>query len=187
MTSTEIINKVKALLSSEKVKLGSLKSKDESVTFEFEGEMLMVDKPVYIKSPDGENVLVPVGEYELENDLVMVVSEEGIVTEIKEVESEPELETDEEMKKEEEKEYMSKDDFDSLVKVVADLAEKVQKLSAEKEEAPKEEVKVEASAEPEIVKHSPEKETKKIETFGRHKVSKSTHSPGDVVRQKLWA
>jgi len=64
----------------EVVKLGEVKSADGSVTMEFEGEgeVPVAGDAIFIVSEDG-NVPVPVGEYQLENDILLVVSEEGVV------------------------------------------------------------------------------------------------------------
>ena len=68
----------------EVVQLGSVKSADGSVTIEYDGEQLAAGSNVYVASPDGQKVPLPVGEYELEGGLILVVSEDGMASEIKE-------------------------------------------------------------------------------------------------------
>jgi len=65
-----------------------LKSEDEAVMFEFEGEMLTVGGEVWVTAEDGMRVPVPVGEYPLESNLIMIVTEEGKVGELVEKPSE---------------------------------------------------------------------------------------------------
>jgi len=60
------------------VKLGEVKSADGTVTMEFEGETLEAGVAISIVGEEG-NVPVPVGEYELEGDQILVVVEEGVV------------------------------------------------------------------------------------------------------------
>ena len=60
------------------VKLGEVKSADGTVTMEFEGETLEAGVSISIVGEEG-NVPVPVGEYELEGDQILVVVEEGVV------------------------------------------------------------------------------------------------------------
>ena len=65
------------------VTLGSVKSADGSVTIEYDGEQLQAGSNVFVVGPEG-NLPLPVGEYELEGGLILVVAEEGMVAEIKE-------------------------------------------------------------------------------------------------------
>lgn len=87
---TELATSIKSLfLNSDKgvetveVKLGSVKSKDGSITFEFDGETAEVGASVYVMSEDGQKVPVPVGEYELEGEMILVVEPEGVIAELK--------------------------------------------------------------------------------------------------------
>jgi hypothetical protein len=77
-----------ALFPDKPIQLGSLKSEDEAVMFEFEGEMLTVGGEVWVTAEDGMRVPVPVGEYPLESNLIMIVTEEGKVGELVEKPSE---------------------------------------------------------------------------------------------------
>jgi hypothetical protein len=66
-----------------KVNLGSVKIADGSITIEFEGDALTAESACWVVAEDGTKVPVPVGEYELEDASILVVSQEGIVGEVK--------------------------------------------------------------------------------------------------------
>lgn len=69
------------------VKLGSMKLMDGSVTIEFEGEEMKVGDAIWVTADDGTKVPVPVGEHPMEDGTILVVTEEGIVGEIKPAEA----------------------------------------------------------------------------------------------------
>lgn len=69
------------------VKLGSMKLMDGSVTIEFEGEEMKAGDAIWVTADDGTKVPVPVGEHPMEDDTILVVTEEGIVGEIKPAEA----------------------------------------------------------------------------------------------------
>jgi len=71
------------------VKLGSVKIADGSVTIEFEGDTLQKDIACWVVAQDGTKVPVPVGEYVLEDGSTLVVSQEGIVGDVKSVDAAP--------------------------------------------------------------------------------------------------
>jgi hypothetical protein len=88
---TEIKDLIKASFSKkEEVKLGAIKTVDGSVTIEFDGDILEVGKPAWIMAEDGTKVPVPIGEHPLEDGTILVVTEEGIVGEIKTPQAEEE-------------------------------------------------------------------------------------------------
>jgi len=88
-----VLNEIKTLLGME-VKLAQMKLKDGITVIEadaFEPEM-----PVFIVNGE-EKIPMPVGEYELEDGMLLVVSVEGVIAEIKEVaveEEAPEVEVE---------------------------------------------------------------------------------------------
>jgi hypothetical protein len=89
------INKIKALLGME-VSLEQMKLMD-GVTI-LEADAFEMDNEVFIVTEDEQKIPLPIGEYELENGMILVVAVEGIIAEIKEavVEQEaPEVETPE--------------------------------------------------------------------------------------------
>lgn len=69
------------------VKLGSVKTQDGEITIEYDGEELTVGASAWIMA-DETKVPVPVGEHPLEDGKVLVVTEEGIVAEIKDATTE---------------------------------------------------------------------------------------------------
>ena len=75
-----VINEIKTLLGME-VKLAQMKLKD-GVTV-IEADAFEMDNNVFIVNGE-EKIPVPVGEYEMEDEMILVVSVEGIIAEIKE-------------------------------------------------------------------------------------------------------
>ena len=179
MKATEMLNQVKNLLGvelSEEVKLEQMKLENGTV---LEAEAFEKDNEVFIVTED-EKVPVPSGEYSLEDGKILVV-EEGIISDIKEMEEEVEeevVEEEEATSEEELKEevYASKDELSELKAIIEDLKAKLElkdqeiaeeiglamttMLSEQEkvEEAVKEELS-QPAAEP--IKHNPEGETKK--------------------------
>lgn len=82
-----VINQIKELLGME-VKLGTMKLSD-GVTV-LEAESFEAGAEVFIVAED-QKIALPVGEYELEDSRILVVMEEGIISEIKEMEAEEEM------------------------------------------------------------------------------------------------
>lgn len=76
----------------ETLKLGQVMLDGGAVIFEYEGEMMEVGGAVFAIDPENpdEKIPVPVGEYPLEDGKVLMVSEEGIVGEIKDPNAEEE-------------------------------------------------------------------------------------------------
>jgi len=201
MKATEMLNQVKNLLGvelSEEVKLEQMKLENGTV---LEAEAFEKDNEVFIVTED-EKVPVPSGEYSLEDGKILVV-EEGIISDIKEMEEEVEEEVVEEeeatSEEEEMKEevYASKDEVSELKAIIEDLKAKLELKDQETaeeiglamttmlseqekvEEAVKEELSKPA-AEP--IKHNPEGETKKQNYLYAQKRNLSTR---DRVLQKI--
>jgi hypothetical protein len=78
---TSVINQIKTLLGME-VKLETIKLID-GITI-FEADTFETDKEVFIVTEDEQKIPVPIGEYELEDGRIVVVVEEGIISELKE-------------------------------------------------------------------------------------------------------
>ena len=92
MTENKILNKVRALLGME-VKLEQMKLTD-GVSI-LEADAFEAGNEVFIVTEDDQRIAVPVGEYDLENGMVLVVAEEGLIAEIKEKPAEePEAEVE---------------------------------------------------------------------------------------------
>jgi hypothetical protein len=95
---TSVINQIKTLLGME-VKLETIKLID-GITI-FEADTFETDKEVFIVTEDEQKIPVPIGEYELEDGRILVVIEEGIISELKEKADEVEEVVEEEAKSEE--------------------------------------------------------------------------------------
>ena len=91
MKSTEMLNKIKTLLNIE-VKLEEQKLENGTVV---EAESFEKGKEIFIKSDD-ERVALPVGEYILEDSRLLVVEEEGLIADVREVSDEVPAKEDEE-------------------------------------------------------------------------------------------
>jgi hypothetical protein len=96
---TSVINQIKTLLGME-VKLETIKLID-GITI-FEADTFEAEKEVFIVTEDEQKIPVPIGEYELEDGRILVVIEEGIISELKEKADEVEEEVVEEEAKSEE-------------------------------------------------------------------------------------
>ena len=88
MKDNSILNKVRELLGME-VKLGTRKLDDGVTTIE--AEEFEAGFQVVIVTEDEQKIPLPVGEYKLEDDLLLVVTEEGLIAEIKEEVAEEEV------------------------------------------------------------------------------------------------
>ena len=101
-----LINQIKTLLGME-VKLETMKLSD-GVTV-LEAEMFEAGNEVFVVTEDEQKIALPIGEYELEDGRMLIVVEEGVISEIKEKEAEEEeveeeAPIEEEAKKEQEME-----------------------------------------------------------------------------------
>ena len=121
MNTNQILNKVRELLGME-VKLATMMMAD-GVT-KIEAESFEAGFEVVVITEDEQKIPVPVGEYELEDGMIMVVVEEGLISEMKEKATEEEAPAteeapvEEEAKKEEEMEVTApiKKTVESIVK-----------------------------------------------------------------------
>lgn len=182
MKATEILNKIKGIvgveLAEESVNLAEMKLENGTVLV---AEEFKAGEAIFIKSED-EQIALPVGEYKLENEMILVVKEEGLISEIKEVEAEKEEEEKEEVEaadhKDEEKDemrYVTKEEFNKAVDEIKAMIDKMGKDKEEmSEETATEEVKEElqetelsATKEEAVepIKHNPETEQNKKGKF----------------------
>ena len=198
MSAKNQINKIKTLLGLE-VKLEQMALGNGTV---LEAEVFEAGAEVFIVNED-ERIPVPMGEYELEDGKVLIITEDGIIGEIKDVAEEAPAE--EEAAPEAEVEVEAEAETASPKKVVESITKEmffseIEKLRNEIAElkAAKVEVKeeVELSAETEVVevelsaeetqplKHNPEGNVEKKELFKFG--SKSPKTTKDVVFGKLF-
>ena len=135
MKSNNVIEKIKDVLNlNEEVKLEQAKLDNGTV---IEADTFESGVEVFIVTED-EKVALPVGEYALEDGKLLVVTEEGIISEIKDAEAEEEAEEVEEVEaKEEEKEemgYATKEELaevKSMIEEIKAMLEPKEDLSAD--------------------------------------------------------
>jgi hypothetical protein len=125
------------------VKLATMKLENGTV---LEAESFEKDYEVFIVTED-EKVALPVGEYALEDGRILVVVEEGIISEIKEVSGEESPEEEAEMA--EETLYVTKEEFSAAIEEIKAMIEKMVEMKVE-EPVQENEVQAELSAQPTI-------------------------------------
>jgi hypothetical protein len=166
------INQIKALLGME-VKLETMKLANGT---EIEAEVFETGAEVFIVSEE-EKVALPIGEYELEGGQVLVVAEEGVISEIKDAAQEEEAPVEEEVEAQEMEaevatpkkvvESVSKETHFAKIEEMQKEIDAL-KLALEPKEEIVEEVKEELELSAEEVapiKHNPEANAPKKETF----------------------
>jgi hypothetical protein len=91
MKENTILTRIAALLGMNKVELATMKLMD-GVTI-LEADAFEAGMEVFIVTEDEQRVALPVGEYQMEDGRMLVVAQEGIIAEIKEMKEEvPEVE-----------------------------------------------------------------------------------------------
>jgi hypothetical protein len=153
-----VLNEIKTLLGME-VQLAQMKLMD-GVTI-IEAEAFEPEMPIFIVNGE-DRVALPVGEYQLDNGMMLVVAVEGIISEIKEIEEEKEVEVEVEVEQPEMEQEMSteaqpKKVVESITKemffsALEELKKEIDSLKA---------AKTELSAEPQPLTYSPEEKTEK--------------------------
>ena len=142
MKSNEMLNQVKILLGME-VKLEQMKLENGTV---LEADKFEAGNEIFIVTED-ERVALPMGEYEMENGMVVVIEEEGLIKEVKSSESEeaPEVEVEVEAEKDEKEEmgYATKEELAE----VKSMIEEIKAMLEPKKEEEMSEVKEELSSE----------------------------------------
>ena len=176
MKPMEMLNQIKNVLgvdlsTEEKVELAQAKLENGTV---LEAESFESGKEVFILTDD-EKVALPIGEYEMEDGKILVIAEDGIISEIKEGGEEEVVEEEvEEFEEElnEEDKYSTKKELQEIKSSVEEIKElmkegkkeemqkeeelmshKLTELACQEDEALKEELSKPAS---EPIKHSPE-------------------------------
>lgn len=164
MSKTKILNEIKTLLGLQ-IKLEAMKLENGTV---LEAESFEPNQEVFIVTAD-ERVPLPIGEYILEDKRILVVAEEGIISEIKEMEAEPteeeeapvaepELEAEPSTPKKIVKSISEEMFFAEIEKLRSEIAEL--KLSKQ-EEKPVEDITVELAEEVKPIIASPEAKVEK--------------------------
>tara|TARA_R110002020_G_scaffold107472_1_gene249544 strand:- start:816 stop:1439 length:624 start_codon:yes stop_codon:yes gene_type:complete len=140
MESNKMINQIKTLLNIE-VKLEEMKLENGT---RIEAESFEKGKEVFIITDD-ERVAMPVGEYILEDSRLLVVEEEGIIGDMREVSDEVP------QKEEEETEDLEKEDdeemgYEKKMKKMVELEERMKNLEDAVEDLKKEKIDASESA-----------------------------------------
>lgn len=152
-----MLNEIKTLLNIE-VKLEEQKLENGTVV---SAEAFEKDNEIFIVTDD-EKVAMPVGEYILEDGRLVVVEEEGIIADVREVSDEvPAKEEETEDLEEEVKEEMSyatKEELAEVKTMVEEIKAMLEPKEEMSEEVKEEEVKEELSA-VKPIKHNPEAST----------------------------
>lgn len=154
-----MLNEIKTLLNID-VKLMEQKLENGTVV---SAEAFEKGKEIFIVTDD-EKIAMPVGEYILEDGRLVVVEEEGVIADVREVSDEvpakeevEETEDLEEEKKEEEK-MADVADWEGMEKRIQNLEDAIASLKGDKEEEKMEDVKEELSS-VKPIKHNPEAST----------------------------
>lgn len=166
----QAINTLKTYLGME-VKLEQMKLVDGAT---LEADKFEAGYSVSVLSSEGEMVALPVGEYELESGMILVVTEEGVIAEVKEKEAEQEVEVEVEASTEtkqveaqpkkvvESKEYhFSSEEIKALIDEVENLKKEIIDLKSEKyvEEQPTDTVEFSKQEEVKPISYNPENTT----------------------------
>ena len=184
MNTNQILNKVRVLLGME-VKLETMKLGD-GVTV-LEAEMFEAGNEVFVVTEDEQKIALPVGEYELEDGRILVVVEEGIISEIKEKEVEEEeveeVETpaEEEAKKEPE---MSEEAPKQIKKTVESIVKET--FFSEMESLKKENEELKAQIE-KLSKVEKDEETNEVELSDVKPIAFNPENENKVETLKLGA
>jgi hypothetical protein len=177
-TDRTLLNKARVLLGLE-VKLEQMKLDNGAI---LEAEVFEAGAEVFVVA-DEERVAVPVGEYEVEGGMIIVVSEEGIIGEIKEAGAEEEAPAETEVEEVEEEELST--ETASPKKIVKSISEEmffseIEKLRTEINELKLS--KTEVVAEEVVVELSEVKEDK-LE-LSAEEVEGITHTPENLSDKK---
>ena len=187
---SNVINQIKTLLGID-VKLAQMSLDNGTV---LEAEVFEANKSVFIVNGE-DRIALPVGEYKLEDGKILIVVEEGIIAEIKEVEApveEPAAEVEVEVEQEMSEAPVAKKVIESIVKEshfskeqeeiemlkkeIEMLKKEIEDLKGEKQEVEK----TEMSAQP--LTHNPEAKSEvKINLYGQGR----TKTTFDSVLNKI--
>lgn len=198
MNTNTVLNKVRELLGMQ-IELEQRKL-DDGVTV-VEADAFEAEAEIFIVTEDEQKIALPVGEYKLEDGMVIVVSEEGIIGEVKEAEEAEEEKKEEEEEVKEEAGYEEKEEemaeekkpvkktvesivketffteIEALKKENEDLKAEIELLSKDKTE----ETTNEVENKEEVVELSDEK-TESVEAATKP----ITHNPENVEEKEVF-
>ena len=180
MKSQETLSKIMELLNlQDEVKLESMKLENGTT---IEAEAFEANQEVFIVTEEDERIALPVGEYTLEDGMILVVAEEGIIAEVREAAEEEEAPAQEEEvveeveqaeeEPQEEMSYATKEELSAAVAEMKEMIEEIKSMMSPKEEEMAEEIKEEVdlsadepAAKP--IKHNPETKTADLQKFSK--------------------
>lgn len=157
MKSQETLSKIMELLNlQDEVKLESMKLENGTT---IEAEAFEANQEVFIVTEEDERIALPVGEYTMEDGMILVVAEEGIIAEVKEAaaeeeapaeepaqeEASEEVEAAEEEEKEEDMGYATKQELAAAMDELKGMIDEIKEMMSPKEE---EEMSEEVAEEP---------------------------------------
>ena len=176
-TDRTLLNKARVLLGLE-VKLEQMKLDNGAI---LEAEVFEAGAEIFVVADD-ERVAVPVGEYEVEGGMIIVVSEEGIIGEIKEAGAEEEAPAETEVEEVEEELSTETASPKKIVKSISEemFFSEIEKLRTEINELKLS--KTEVVAEEVVVELSEVKEDK-VE-LSAEEVEGITHNPENLSDKK---
>jgi putative cell wall-binding protein len=198
MNTNTVLNKVRELLGMQ-IELEQRKL-DDGVTV-VEADAFEAEAEIFIVTEDEQKIALPVGEYKLEDGMVIVVSEEGVIAEVKEAEEAEEEKKEEEEEVKEEAGYEEKEEemaeekkpvkktvesivketffteIEALKKENEDLKAEIELLSKDKTE----ETTNEVENKEEVVELSDEK-TESVEAATKP----ITHNPENVEEKEVF-
>ena len=155
MKSTDKLNKVRALLGLE-VQLEERMLENGT---RFEADAFEAGREVFIVTDEDERIAVPAGEYLLDDGMMLVVEEDGIIAEMKEsveeeVEEVVEAPVVEEVQAAEEADVQ---DWEGMEKRIKNLEDAIADLKADKEnKVEASQIEVNDEVELSAIKHNPE-------------------------------
>ncbi len=118
MKSNNVIEKIKDVLNlNEEVKLEQQALENGTV---LEADSFEADNEVFIVTED-ERVALPIGEYQLEDGRILVVAEEGIISEVKEAGEEEVEEVEAEEEEKEEMAYATKEELAEVKEMIEEI------------------------------------------------------------------
>ena len=171
MKSKETLSQIMELLNlQDEIKLESMKLENGTV---IEAEAFEANQEVFIVTED-EKIALPVGEYTLEDGMILVVVEEGVIAEVKEAvveeEAPAEVPAEEEVEQAEEepKEEMAYATKEELAAAVEEMKAMIESMMSPKEEDMSEAVEMssnEPAAKP--IKHSPDTKPSEMHKFAK--------------------
>ena len=184
MNTKDTLNKVRAVLGIE-VKLEQMKLENGAI---LEAEKFEAGAEIFVVA-DEERVAMPVGEYETEDGKMIIVSEEGIIAEIKEAEAKEEEAVEEAVEETEAEEVVEEElatETASPKKIVKSISEEmffseIEKLRTEINELKLS--KTEVVAEEVVVELSEEVKEEKVE-LSAEEVEGISHNPENLSDKK---